>query len=45
MSQEECDAMAKNWVWRERNKNYKLVTSCELAKLPEDLKKPKGEMS
>jgi len=45
MTQKECDSMAKNWVWRERNKNYKLITSCELAKLPEDLKKPKGEMS
>ena len=44
MSQEECDAMAKNWVWRERNENYKLVTSCELAKLPEAPIKPKGKM-
>tara|TARA_R110001592_G_scaffold230282_1_gene487099 strand:- start:99 stop:329 length:231 start_codon:yes stop_codon:yes gene_type:complete len=45
MSKEQCDAMAENWVWREKNEYYKLLTSCELAKLPADPKKPKGKMS
>ena len=31
---EECDAMARNWVWRENNANYKFIVHCEEAILP-----------
>tara|TARA_R100000654_G_C2665221_1_gene125293 strand:+ start:566 stop:796 length:231 start_codon:yes stop_codon:yes gene_type:complete len=34
MPMEECDAMARNWVWRESNEYYKLIVHCEEAILP-----------
>ena len=38
---EECDAMAKNWVWRESNANYKFIVHCEEAILPAESEEKK----
>ena len=38
---EECDAMAKNWVWRENNEYYKFIVHCEEAILPIELEEKK----
>ena len=28
---EKCDAMTRNWIWRQSNENYRLVVHCEEA--------------